>query len=228
MISFRPPAPEWYRRDVLEVAPALLGARLRVRGDAGSVIVRITEVEAYRGSDDPGSHAFRGQTPRNAAMFEAGGVLYVYVAYGMHHCVNVVCGPAGTAAAVLLRAGEVVEGTPLARSRRPAAQREVDLARGPARLAAALAVSRDDDGADIAAENRVSLLVPAEGSDAEPAQLRRGPRVGVAGPGGERRFPWRFWLEGEPSVSSYRAARPGRRRTPSGVGGRSTVRGTAD
>jgi DNA-3-methyladenine glycosylase len=138
-------------------------------------------------------------------------VLYVYFTYGMHDCVNVVCGPAGEASAVLLRAGEVVHGVDVAHARRPTARRDVDLARGPARLAGALGLSRADDGAVIGA-GRIGLLVP----ERPPGTVLQGPRVGVAGPGGVGDdFPWRFWLAGEPTVSPYRPAVPRRRR---GVG----------
>src|SRR5690606_16906565 len=110
-----------------EVAPLLLGAHLTGRG----VTVRLTEVEAYLGEADPGSHAFRGLTPRTRTMFGEPGHLYVYFSYGMHVCANVVCSPEGTASAVLLRAGEVVDGLELARERRPTAKSDADLARGP-------------------------------------------------------------------------------------------------
>ncbi len=206
------PGPDWFVRDVLDVAPDLLGARLRVEDRAGVVVVRLTEVEAYRGEDDPGSHAFRGRTARNAAMFGPGGRLYVYFTYGMHWCVNLVCGSEGSAAAVLLRAGEVVEGIDLAWSRRPAARRTVDLARGPARLAQALGLTGADDGAPLGAPDgvrRIDLTLPTDA--AQP--VARGPRVGVAGPGGDQvAFPWRFWVPGEPTVSAYRAG--GRTRRP--------------
>ena len=114
---------------MLEVAPRLLGATLR----HGEVSLRVTEVEAYDGPNDPGSHAYRGRTARNAVMFGPPAHLYVYFTYGMHHCCNVVVGPEGTPSAVLLRAGEVVDGRDVARARRPRS-RERDLARGPARL----------------------------------------------------------------------------------------------
>ena len=107
--------------DPLEVCPRLLGAVLRAEDSEGAVAVRLTEVEAYRGEEDPGSHAFRGRTARNATMFEAAGAVYVYFTYGMHHCANIVCGPEGLSRAVLLRAGEVIAGAELARRRRPAA-----------------------------------------------------------------------------------------------------------
>ncbi len=111
-------------RDALAAAPFLLGATLSVLGPTTAVSVRLTEVEAYLGEHDPGSHAFRGRTARNSSMFEAGGRIYVYSIYGMHHCANIVCGPAGSASAVLLRAGEVTRGVEAARARRPSAERK--------------------------------------------------------------------------------------------------------
>lgn len=192
----------FFGRPVLEVAPDLLG-RVVVHG-AGPrrVAVRITEVEAYGGTEDPGSHARRGPTPRSAVMFGPPGRLYVYFSYGMHWCVNLVCGPVGTASAVLLRAGEVVHGHELARRRRRAARTDRDLARGPARLAAALGIDGSLDGTRIDRSGAVRLAGrPASGV------VRRGPRVGVSGVGGdETMFPWRFWTDGEPTVSRYRAA----------------------
>jgi DNA-3-methyladenine glycosylase len=140
---------------VLEVAPALLGAILR----HGDVAVRLTEVEAYDGADDPGSHAHRGRTARNSVMFGPAGHLYVYFTYGMHHCCNVVCGPEGAASAVLLRAGEVVEGLETARQRRPRSP-DRDLARGPARLCRTLDIDLRNNGARL---------------DAPPLTLRPGP-----------------------------------------------------
>ena len=179
---------------VLEVAPRLLGAILR----HGDVAVRLTEVEAYDGPNDPGSHAFRGRTPRNAVMFGTPGHLYVYFTYGMHHCCNVVTGPVGTPSAVLLRAGEVVEGLDLARSRRPRSS-DRDLARGPARLCQALGIGLAENGADLTAGSLTLEL--GEPVDA----VSTGPRVGLRG-APER--PWRYWVTGAPSVSAYRPAKP--------------------
>ena len=130
--------PDFFDRPVLEVAPDLLGAVVTHRSAAGPVSVRLTEVEAYDGESDPGSHAFRGRTPRNEVMFGPPGRVYVYFTYGMHWCMNLVCGSPGSASAVLLRAGEVVEGLPLATSRRTTTRSPRDLARGPARLTVAL------------------------------------------------------------------------------------------
>ena len=196
------------RCDSLEVAPALLGAVIAVADSQGHVAIRLTEVEAYCGEKDPGSHAFRGRTARNASMFEAGGCIYVYFTYGMHHCLNIVTGPAGVSRAVLLRGGEVVDGIELARARRPAARTDRDLARGPARLCAALGLDRSDDGSLLGGSgSRISLTLPEPQRTPEPELIRSGPRTGVAGPGGDgEAFPWRFWLDGEPTVSTYRPA----------------------
>lgn len=200
-------------RDSLQAAPALLGAIVTTTSPEGTVSVRLTEVEAYRGEADPGSHAFRGRTARNASMFEAGGIIYVYFTYGMHHCVNVVTGPEGLSRAVLMRGGEVVAGVELARRRRPAARNDRDLARGPARLCAALGLDRSDDGTALGGPgSRVSLALPEPGLNPEAARIRTGPRTGVAGPGGDgEAYPWRFWLEDEPTVSPYKPAVPRRR-----------------
>jgi DNA-3-methyladenine glycosylase len=185
---------------VLDVAPRLLGAVLRHAG----VAVRLTEVEAYDGSNDPGSHAYRGPTRRTEVMFGPPGRLYVYFTYGMHHCANVVCGPDGTASAVLLRAGEVVDGLETARDRRRTAP-DRDLARGPARLCSALALDLSDNGLDLTAGAlTLGPAIPA-------ADVSAGPRVGLR-QAPDR--PWRFWLTGDPTVSRYVAAKPPRSRRP--------------
>jgi len=189
---------------VLEVAPLLLNAVLR----HGGVAVRLTEVEAYDGADDPGSHAYRGPTRRNAAMFGPSGHLYCYFTYGMHVCCNVVCGPEGTASAVLLRAGEVVDGLPVARERRPGSA-DRDLARGPARLCTALGITLEHDGTDLVS-GPVTL---APGTP--PDEVSTGPRVGLRAAADR---PWRFWSTGEPTVSIYRPAAPPRPRRTPGLG----------
>lgn len=188
-------------RPATEVAPLLLGAVITV----GEVSVRLTEVEAYLGAADPGSHAFRGRTPRTAVMFGPPGRLYTYFSYGMHVCANVVCSPDGEASAVLLRAGEVVAGVEIARRRRATSRMPRDLASGPARLCVALGLTLADGGTDLAGP-RVRLQLPAARSPFE-----SGPRTGVAAPGGGLEFPWRFWIPGDPTVSPYRAHTPRRR-----------------
>ncbi len=205
----RPLRPAFFDRPVLEVAPDLLGALVEHRTAAGVVAVRLTEVEAYDGENDPGSHAFRGRTPRTEVMFGPPGRVYVYFTYGMHWCMNLVCGPAGTASAVLLRAGEVVSGEDLARSRRTASRTPRDLAQGPARLTVALGVEGSLDGADATAAG--SPLAVRAGVRPDPALVRSGPRVGVAGDGAGH--PWRFWVDGQRTVSTYRPAVPRRPRT---------------
>lgn len=199
----------WYARDVLAVAADLLGATITTRSPEGDVTVRLTEVEAYAGEDDPGSHAYRGRTARNSVMYAEPGRLYVYRHLGLHHCLNVVAQPTGSAAAVLLRAGQVVDGVELAWARRAAAgvvDNERQLARGPGRLAVCLGLDLDANGADVTeAGGDVVLRRPSE--DGVVPAHRQGPRVGVAGAGGDAaRHPWRFWLEGEPTVSAYRPA----------------------
>lgn len=210
------PAREFFDRPVVDVARDLLGATLTRRTPQGAVALRLTEVEAYDGPTDPGSHAFRGQNRRNTTMFGEPGRLYVYRHLGLHYCANVVCGPAGTASAVLLRAGEVTgpgaDGVALATIRRLASgavRTERDLARGPARLAVALGLDLSDDDADVIDPGGAVVL---EVSATPSGTVLCGPRVGVSGDGGRADlYPWRFWLDGEPTVSVYRAAQPRRR-----------------
>ena len=186
---------------MLDVARDLLGAVVENRTQDGTVRVRLTEVEAYAGESDPGSHAFRGRTPRTEVMFGPPGHVYVYFTYGMHWCMNLVTGPDGVASAVLLRAGEVVSGLDLARARRGAAVRDRDLARGPARLTQALGIIGAHNGLDVV---RGSPLRVLRGKAVPAAQVATSPRTGVAGAGAAT--PWRLHIVGEPTVSPYRPA----------------------
>jgi DNA-3-methyladenine glycosylase len=176
---------------VVDAAPRLLGATFT----HGGVALRLTEVEAYDGPNDPGSHAHRGRTNRNEVMFGPPGHLYVYFTYGMHHCCNVACGPEGEASAILLRAGEVVDGLETARARRPGSS-DRDLARGPGRLCKAMGIDRDDNGLDLS--ESLHLGPPVR-------DINTGPRVGLR-LAAER--PWRFWITDDPTVSRYVAAKP--------------------
>ena len=166
----------FFARDALEVAPELLGARLTITSPEGTITVRITETEAYHGLGtgqvhDAGSHARMGKTARNATMFGEPGHLYVYFSYGMHNAVNVVCSPEGVASGVLLRAGEIVAGEDLARSRRPAAKTSRDLARGPGRLAQALGlVYTQHDGMDALSDT----VAPSSASGEPPTSEHAG------------------------------------------------------
>lgn len=215
---------EFFGRPSTEVAPDLLGCVLWRDSPEGVVAVRLVEVEAYQGAHDPASHAYRGQTARNAVMFGPPGHMYVYFTYGMHFCANLVCQPVGQAEAVLLRAGEVVAGSELAARRRarengkalsvPAAPgngrtlRGVDLARGPARLCQALGIDRQLDGADVCEPGSPLGIGPAWSSDSGPsgpAVISTGPRVGIR-QATDR--PWRYWLAGDGHVSIYRPLKP--------------------
>ncbi|MHC1561591.1 DNA-3-methyladenine glycosylase [Actinomycetospora sp. C-140] len=189
--------------DPLDAARRLLGCVLAADTPQGEIRVRLVEVEAYRGADDPGSHCYRGKTDRNAVMWGPAGHLYVYFVYGMHFCANVVCLSEGVAGAVLLRAGEVVSDVGAAHVRRPTARgRDAELARGPARLCALLGIGREANGVDVlAASSPVRLEV---GDPVPDGDVRTGPRVGVAA-GQER--PWRFWVAGSRAVTPYKAGR---------------------
>jgi DNA-3-methyladenine glycosylase len=211
----RPLPRAFYDRGVLTVARAVLGRLLVHDGPGGRVSGRIVEAEAYRGADDPASHAWRGPTPRNAAMFGPPGHAYVYFTYGMHHCLNLVTGPRGRASAVLVRALEPVDGPALMRRRRGVAA-EARLASGPGNVARALGLTRAHDGLDL---TRGPLWL----SDLPPR--RSGRRVARSGRVGIRvaaERPWRFRLEGHPCVSPPPG--PGRRGPPAGpaAGGRLT------
>jgi DNA-3-methyladenine glycosylase len=192
-------------RPVLSIAPYLLGAVLASDIGGTRVAVRLTEVEAYAGLRDAASHAFRGRTMRTSVMFGPPGHLYCYFTYGMHWCANIVCETEGVAGAVLLRAGEVAIGVDSARERRPAARRDIDLARGPARLASCLGLAADENGLD--------LCDPASPVRLESMPTRRrpgivnGPRVGIST---ATDHPWRYWLANEPTVSAFKAG--GRKR----------------
>ncbi|WP_030962231.1 DNA-3-methyladenine glycosylase [Streptomyces sp. NRRL S-378] len=200
----------FFDRPVLTVAPDLLGRTLVRRTEEGPLELRITEVEAYEGESDPGSHAYRGRTARNASMFGPPGHAYVYFIYGMWFSLNLVCGPAGHASGVLLRAGEITVGADLAAKRRVTARNPRELAKGPARLATALDVDRSLDGTDLCGGPDSPLSVLA-GTPTSSDLVSSGPRTGVGGAGADH--PYRFWITHDPTVSPYRAHAPRRRST---------------
>ncbi|KTS64346.1 DNA-3-methyladenine glycosidase [Microbacterium testaceum] len=202
----------------VEVAPSLLGAVLETEVEGERVAVRLTEVEAYHGlgtgeRPDPGSHARMGPTARNATMWGEPGHLYVYLSHGIHSCVNVVCGPEGVAGGVLLRGGEIIEGAPVAERRRLERRGVVraarDLARGPGRLGDAVGLRHPlHDGIDaVTGEIRAGARARLRWPDEPVARIATGPRVGVAGVAGTAAFPWRFWIEGDATVSAFRWGR---------------------
>ncbi|MFJ2617808.1 DNA-3-methyladenine glycosylase [Glutamicibacter sp. NPDC087344] len=208
---------EFFVASAVDVAPRLLGAVLGLQGPDGAVRLRITEVEAYSGLGnpgpyDPGSHARDRKTERNASMFLGPGHAYVYVSYGMHFALNLVCSPEGTASGVLIRSGEVIRGHDIARARRlakqpPSSHRSTlsvrELARGPGNLATALGINRSE-------HNGLDVLAPPfilEAPERCAQGFASGPRVGVSGIAGGPEFPWRFWLPGNNTVSAFKPGR---------------------
>jgi DNA-3-methyladenine glycosylase len=183
--------------DPLAAAQRLLGATLTGR-DVSAVIV---EVEGYGGGPDgpwpdAAAHSYRGRNGRNAVMFGPAGRLYTYRSHGIHVCANVVCGPDGTAAAVLLRAGVIETGLDVARSRRGPSAHSAALARGPGNLCSALGIALTDNGIDLFdPESPVRLTLN------DTIAGVAGPRVGVS-QAADR--PWRLWLPTRPEVSAYR------------------------
>ena len=187
----------FYDRDALDLAPELLNKLLVRTGDGPRLAARIVEVEAYRGADDPGSHAFRRQTPRNATMFGQPGRLYVYFSYGNHWCMNVVSGPGMQPHAVLLRAAAPLAGVDTMRERRGAARRDRELCAGPGRLGQAFGVDRSHDGLDLV-RGRIRIV---DDGVAPPARPGVSPRIGLAAGKGEE-LPYRFYVEGDENVSA--------------------------
>lgn len=205
------PVPDaaWFERDPLELAPLLLGGVLARSDASGVVALRLTEVEAYRGADDPGAHTFRGRTARNATMFGPGGHVYCYFTYGLHHAVNIVAGQEGFGWGVLVRAGEVVDGHSLAlerRSARRAAPPTGELARGPGNVAQALGATLADDGAafaTVAGAPPVGRGGPEARPERPAAVGRGGPEashaaVGRGGPEARHETTWTFTPAAEP------------------------------
>ncbi len=207
------PDADWLRQllagDPVDVAPQLLGMRLEAGSDVAG---RIVEVEAYCGADDSASHAYRGETVRNHAMFGRPGLLYVYFTYGMHHCCNVVCRPEGQAGAVLIRALAPVTGLETMRSRRPRARRDTDLCSGPGKLCQALGLDRGHDGIDLLDPASPVRLVVGRPDASRPdvsghlTAVGCGARVGLSASLATAGEPWRFFVLGDPNVS--RAPKP--------------------
>jgi DNA-3-methyladenine glycosylase len=173
-------------------APRILGAHLVSEVGGRLVRARVTEVEAYRGFDDPASHAYRGRTARNGSMFERPGTLYVYRSYGVHWCGNVAAGPEGVGWGILFRAAEIIDGLGVARSRRG---RDEGLANGPGKLTQALGITLEDNGSDLAA-GPVVIEAPPPGWDAFDVAV--GERIGITK---AVELPWRFCVAGNRNVS---------------------------
>ena len=191
---------DFFARSVHQVAPELIGATLFVDEVGGTIV----EVEAYD-QEDPASHAYGGRTTRTATMFGAAGHAYVYRSYGIHWCLNLVCGSGDDAEAVLIRALEPIAGADRMRARRGASGGpELRLAAGPARLCQAMGIDRRDDGRDLLGDGPLVLLAPGAvpATDGGRSAIVRGPRVGVAYAGsGWADRAWRFGIRGHPSLS---------------------------
>lgn len=182
----------FYADRATELAPRLLNKIVRMGDRAG----RIVEVEAYEGPDDPGSHGYRGETPRTRVMFGPPGHLYVYFSYGMHWCANVVCGPEGTCSAVLLRGVEPLSGVDAMWRARPRARRDRDLTNGPAKLCQALGIDAAANGCDLTAVD--ALVLVADDGTAPPQQPVETTRIGLSK---GRDLPWRWYVPDNPYVS---------------------------
>ena len=165
--------------------------------------MRLVETEAYRGQMDPGSHGFRGPTPRTRTMFGPPGHLYVYFTYGMHWCANIVCGPEGVCEAVLLRAGEPMDGLDLMRARRPGITDDRLLAAGPARLTQAMGIGREQDGASLLRGGEFWCSEDEQTPAYRGAEIAETARVGLAKGRGDE-LPWRFVVPNHPYASRRR------------------------
>lgn len=191
----------FFARPAEVVAPELLG-KLIIHGGR---VARLVEVEAYAGEADPASHAFKGPTPRTAAMFGPPGHLYVYFSYGVHWCANVVTGEEGQGSAVLLRAAEAVAGLDEIRVDRPTARKDSDLLRGPGNLTKALGITKDDYGVDLTLPEGVHM----RDDGYAPMAISSGTRIGITKAIDQ---PWRWWISNHPAVSGRRGPRAEPRR----------------
>ncbi|EXX87676.1 DNA-3-methyladenine glycosylase [Paenibacillus darwinianus] len=175
----------FFARNPVRVAEQLIGCKLVRRTGQGIIRVRITETEAYRGADDPASHAHRGPTPRNTLMFGTPGHLYVYLIYGLHHCLNIVAHPPGEPGAVLIRAAVAERGMEVIRSNRPGVA-DGRLMDGPGKLAKALGIDLSHNGFDLFAPSNDAITVePSESRYVCATSGRIGIKAGLD-------LPWRF------------------------------------
>ena len=188
------------KKNPVLIARGLLGKIIRVARDGCAA--RIVETEAYGGSMDRASHAWRGRTARNESMFGPPGTAYVYLCYGIHRMMNVVTAPEGTAAAVLIRAVEPLEGVEQMARRRGVSASEFRLTAGPGALTQALGICMDWCGSDLVCG---PISIEDDGVKVPKAKIETGRRVGVNYAGPAARFPWRFWIRGNPWVSRARA-----------------------
>ncbi len=190
------PQRNFFLRDTTLVAREILGHYLCVESSGKTLTGRIVETEAYMFRDDPACHASRGMTDRNCTMFERGGVAYVYFIYGVHYCLNVVCGPAGEGTAVLIRSVKPIDGLDEMHRNRPGIKDDVNLANGPGKLTQAFGITGEDNGTDLST-GRIRIFL-------DPDVMRNKPEVVVAKrvgivKGSEK--PFRFYIKGNPYIS---------------------------
>jgi len=192
---YKPIEPLFYKRDTVSVAHDLLGKNL-VRRLADSLLIgRIVETEAYRGSDDPASHSFRGMTKRNEVMFGKPGKAYVYFTYGNHYCLNIVIEEEGVPAAVLIRAIEPLEGIEEMRKNR-GVENILEIASGPGKLTRAFQITKSENGSDVTKMS--SLLTLCEAIENQQFEIVKTTRIGIKV---ATELPWRFYIRGNPYIS---------------------------
>ena len=185
----------FYTRDTLKVAKAILGKILVRRTPLGFLTGKIVEAEAYRGTDDPASHSFRGKTIRNEVMFGKPGITYVYFTYGNHHCLNIVTEKSDIPAAVLIRAIEPLKGLESMKRNR-SVEKIIDVASGPGKLTKAFQITRKDNNIDVTdSSSNISIHTPIEEKS---YQIIQTTRIGIRL---AQELPWRFYIKGNPHVS---------------------------
>ena len=185
----------FYTSDTLKVAKAILGKMLVRRTPLEVFIGKIVETEAYRGTDDPASHSFRGKTNRNEVMFGKPGITYVYFTYGNHHCLNIVTERTDIPAAVLIRSIEPLKGIETMKRNR-SVEKIIDVASGPGKLTKAFQITREDNNIDVTdSSSNISIHTPAEEKSVQIVQTTR---IGIRL---AQEFPWRFYIKENPHVS---------------------------
>lgn len=188
----------FYERNTVVVARELLGKLLVSKSEDGAIVGKIVEDEAYEGRNDPASHAYRGETPRNKVMFGKPGLSYIYFVYGNHYCLNATTEREGIPGAILIRAVEIVDGFQLARKNR-SAKSLVELANGPGKLTKALGITKVHNGLDLTTSAELFICKSVKDESLEVATSKR---IGIKA-GSEK--PWRFYMEDSKFVSRYRA-----------------------
>jgi DNA-3-methyladenine glycosylase len=195
-LKMEPLSRSFYARETTAVAAELLGKCLVRRTSKGDIVAKIVEVEAYRGADDPASHAYKGLTDRNLPMFGEAGCAYVYFIYGNHYCLNATTEQKGVPGAVLIRAVEIADGVEIARKYRKG-RSNIDLSNGPGKLTKALNITRIHNGLDLTKTNELFICNP---KTIENFEIETSTRIGIKA-GSEK--PWRFYVRNNKFVSRF-------------------------